>query len=106
MAKREKEIFGQYASDRINGRVSKDTTGTLGVRGDGNMGFHSKDGSLFDEGYEDAVGTYRIGEDVRLVSADEVVERHIGKKALRKTRDEADAWLQAHDPDYDRRDYA
>ena len=46
----EDDIYGQYASDHI-GRDEEftDSTGTLDVRGTGNLAFHHENG-MFDEG--------------------------------------------------------
>ena len=93
MAKENKhELYGQYAWDKANGRISKDKDGTLDMRGDGDAGFH-QEGVYGTAEADPNEGSYGEGIQVR---------RGLGRSAARLGNDEAEAWLAANDRDYEK----
>lgn len=98
-----KDIYGQYAHDnarsRGDGPIKKDITGTLDMRGSGDLGFHGPE-MLYDE--EDLnnpdITTGEIARSQSELDEFDDVRNGIGDEALNDamgmTGDEADAWIR------------
>ena len=91
MKQNKNELIGQYASDwAIQGLHTKDSTGTLEARGNGDHGFHQE--NVYGTAEADSSeGSY--SEDIHVREGDDV----FGKDVL-GVMDAADKWLQDNDP--------
>lgn len=96
------DIYGQYAYDRaVRGDELDDSTGTLDVRGDGNIGFH-QESVMFDEADtinpDEATGTAAKNPDE--LADNDIYEYPQGDKDYGDDidpNDEASKWLAEHD---------